>query len=169
MNAACLQNKRDIKSSTYLFMRFFFIVVCGFQFGCAHRYVLTPVHQSECNCERLMLVGDTLVCSTAQSALKFSVDSLSQLERRARLGGTIVLGGIGAGVGAFVGTVFGALWAWGSSSKTPEAYLLIPVALGSTAGFFAGKSLWTILDSKTLYPMSLPDTERRKTIQTFTE
>ncbi|MFQ3597282.1 MAG: hypothetical protein SNJ55_03245 [Chloroherpetonaceae bacterium] len=150
-------------------MRFFFLLLCGLHVGCAHRYVLTPVHQSECDCERLRLVGDTLVCSTADSSLKFSMDSVSKIERRPRLGGTLAIGGVGAYFGALGGTIIGALFAWSSSTKTPEPYIFIPMLLGSLVGFFAGKSLWAILDTKTLYPMSLPAGKRQKAIQTFVE
>ncbi len=101
-------------------MRLFFLLLRGLNFGCAYRYALTPVHQPICECERIVFVRDTLVCYTASARLKLSVDSLLHIDRRARLGGTVVFGGIGASFGTFAGIVIGALFAWSSLTKTPE-------------------------------------------------
>lgn len=145
------------------------IFFCFLHFGCAYHYTLTTVNRPDYACKRLALIGDTLICFDELSSVKISLDSVSQLQRHPRLGGTLAFGGAGAFLGAFGGAVIGAIFAWGFSAKSPEHYVYIPALLGSVVGFFAGKSLWAILDTKTLYPMSIPADERHKAVQNFVE
>ncbi len=133
----------------------------------SERYFVSTIQQREHGCENILLSGDSVICVDASGKIVFSLDSLSQVQRSARPAGTVILGGLGAAGGFFVGTLFGALWAWSANTKTPEAYLLIPAVGGGILGFFAGKSLWTMMDQHTLYLLNFPRDKRAKQLETF--
>ncbi len=133
----------------------------------SERFLVSTIQQREHRCENITLSGDSVICVGATGKFVFSLGSLSQVQRSARPAGTIILGGLGAAGGFFVGTLFGAIWAWGANSKTPEAYLLIPAIGGGILGFFAGNSLWTMIDQRTLYLLNFPRDKRAQHLETF--
>ncbi len=146
------------------------IFLCCLQVGCAQRYtMLVQNRTTEYECERLTLSGDTVLCHNDSKRLAFHIDSLVQINRLPRLGGTLAFGSVGAYFGVFVGTVFGALAAWSSSSKQPDRYVIVPALVGGTIGFFSGKFFWELIDKNTLYPMNFPADKRKQEIEAFTK
>ncbi len=149
-------------------MRLFALLLLSSLTACSsERFLVSTLQQREHGCENLLLSGDSVICVDASGKIVFSLDSLSQVRRSARPAGTIILGGLGAAGGFFIGTLFGALWAWGANSKTPEAYLLLPAVGGGVLGFFAGKSLWTMIDQHTLYLLNFPRDRRAQHLEPF--
>ncbi len=149
-------------------MRLFALFLLVFLPACSsERFLVSTVQRQDYGCEKILLSGDSVICVGASGKVVVSLDSLSQVQRSARLAGTVILGGLGAAGGFFVGTIFGALWAWSANSKTPEAYLLLPALGGGILGFFAGNSLWTMIDQQTLYLLNFPRDKRAKQLETF--
>ncbi len=149
-------------------MRLFALFLLVFLPACSsERFLVSTLQQRDYGCEKILLSGDSVICVGASGKFVFPLDSLSQVQRSARPAGTVILGGLGAAGGFFVGTIFGALWAWGANSKTPEAYLLLPAVGGGILGFFAGKSLWTMIDQHTLYLLNFPRDKRAQHLETF--
>ncbi|MCS6989816.1 MAG: hypothetical protein NZM06_09910 [Chloroherpetonaceae bacterium] len=148
-------------------MRRAILLLCFFEMACAHRYVISLANQSERDCEALSLSGDSLLCRSSGSVAAFGFDSIRRIERKPRLAGTLVVGGLGATAGFFVGAVFGAIWALVNLASSPEPYVLIPSIAGGALGFLAGKSLWAMLDEETLYPQNFSPDQRKRELQNF--
>ena len=149
-------------------MRLFTLLLLLSLTACSsERFLVSTVQRQDYGCEKILLSGDSVICVGASGKLIFSPDSLSQVQRSARPAGAVILGGLGAAGGFFIGTLFGALWAWSANSKTPEAYLLIPAIGGGILGFLAGNSLWTMIDQHALYLLNFPRDKRAKQLETF--
>jgi hypothetical protein len=149
-------------------MRLFTLLLLLSLTACSsERFLVSTLQQRDYGCENITLSGDSVICVGASGKFVFPLDSLAQVQRSARPAGAVILGGLGAAGGFFIGTLFGALWAWSANSKTPEAYLLIPAIGGGILGFLAGNSLWTMIDQHTLYLLNFPRDRRAQHLETF--
>lgn len=157
---------RNFAPNSALMRRAIFLL-CFLEMACAHRYVISLADQSERECETLSLAGDSLLCRSQHQTATLALDSVLHIQRQPRLAGTLVLGGLGATAGVFVGAIFGAMWAWSHQASSPELYALVPIVAGGALGFFAGKALWTLLDKKTLHLRHVPPDRRKQELQNF--
>lgn len=148
-------------------MRYALFIFCALQWGCAHRYALSLGSGKALECERVSLMGDTVLCDAGGRVTQVPFDSLREVKRAPRLGGTLLFGGLGAATVFFVGTIFGALWAWSNQSQSPEPLVLIPAIAGGALGFLGGKAIWELIDRKSLDLMRVPPEQRKQRFENF--